>query len=93
LDVALGQSVFLMPNGTLFVELFVLAGAAVAIGALVDMIRTPVSTWKAVGKSKSAWVTLEILLLVFAGPVGLAMAVFYLATLRPKLRRITAGAI
>ena len=82
----LGQSGFLVPNGAMVVELLVLCGLSLGIWALVDVLRTPEPAFRAVGRSKSTWVTLLVVLLVLAGPLGLAAATYYLVAVRPRLK-------
>lgn len=64
----------------------VLLGFALPIWAIVDALTRPDSQWAAVGQSKMIWV-LVLVIGIFVPLVGIVVAIVYLATIRPKLKR------
>jgi hypothetical protein len=60
----------------------------VSILALVDAASTTAGAFVDAGMSKTMWVTLiAVFILVFA-PVGFVLALFYLISVRPKVRKL-----
>ena len=64
-------------------------GAAIALGiplwAIIDASRRPASAFQQAGSDKSRWILLLVLLTIFLNLAGVAAAIVYLATVRPKL--------
>jgi hypothetical protein len=56
------------------------------IWALVDVISRSTHAFKAAEKSKTLWLVLLIVGLVFAGVLSGLLGVFYLVTVRPKVK-------
>jgi hypothetical protein len=72
--------------------LLVGAGALVALGvplwAIIDASRRPASSFHQIGRDKSRWILLLVLLTIFFNLGGIVAAGVYLATVRPKLASI-----
>ena len=56
------------------------------VWALVDVISRSTHAFKAAEKSKTLWLVLLIVGLVFAGVLSGLLGVFYLVTVRPKVK-------
>ena len=56
------------------------------VWALVDVISRSTHAFKAAEKSKTFWLVLLIVGLVFAGVLSGLLGVFYLVTVRPKVK-------
>jgi hypothetical protein len=68
---------------------FILLGATLAIGiwAIADAARRPAAAWQSLGRNRTLWVALLVVATVFARLLGLPLAIYYLAFMRPKLQR------
>jgi hypothetical protein len=56
------------------------------VWALIDVISRSTHAFKAADKSKPLWLALLIVGLVFAGVLSGLLGVFYLVTVRPKVK-------
>jgi len=65
--------------------LLAVAGLAVEIWAIVDVAQRPESDYVGVSLDRTSWLILLVVLCVLAGPVGLGVAIYYLAAIRPRL--------
>ena len=74
-------------GGASFVVLFLLIGLGVILWAAIDAASRPSGAFIATGSSKGMWLTLIIVFSFFTGVVGLILAVVYLVSIRPKVRR------
>ncbi len=63
-----------------------LAGLVVPIWAIVDAAMRPSSAFSAAGSSKGMWITLILVLWIFTGIAGFVLALFYLFSIRPRVR-------
>jgi hypothetical protein len=59
---------------------------AVPLWAIIDAAIRPRAAWQAIGRSKTIWLVLLIVFLIFFAPVSLVLAIIYLASIRGKLR-------
>jgi hypothetical protein len=67
--------------------LFLFAFWGVPVWAVVDAAsRTPTS-FTAAGYSKARWITLILIFMIFFAPIGIILALVYLLSVRPKVRR------
>jgi hypothetical protein len=55
--------------------------------AIVDAISRPKAAFKDAGSSKALWLTLLIATWILTILIGLVLAVVYLATIRPRVRK------
>jgi hypothetical protein len=62
-----------------------LAALAVPIVAIIDAAKRPDKEWQAAGVSRELWIILIAGGTFFLLPVGFAVAVYYLAAMRPRL--------
>jgi hypothetical protein len=84
-------SVFLIPNAMFFAEMFLLMGVpAISVWAFVGAASTPEEAFRSVGRSKTAWVVGIAVGTLFLGPVGTALAIYYLVGVRPKIHALHA---
>jgi hypothetical protein len=70
----------------LVIVLLILAVVALPVWAIVDAIIRPDSAWAAADQNKTLWVVMLIVGTFALGPVGLVLAIVYLASIRPKMR-------
>jgi hypothetical protein len=70
----------------LAVVAFLLACLVLPIWAIVDAVVRTESAWAAAGQNKTLWVVLLVVCTFVVAPLGLVLAIVYLASIRPKLR-------
>ncbi len=61
---------------------------AVSIWAIVDVLRRPKTTFQQISQNKLLWVILLVVALVACGPAALALSIYYLVGVRPKLAAV-----
>ncbi|HEY7916942.1 MAG TPA: DUF2516 family protein [Acidimicrobiales bacterium] len=67
-----------------------LVSLGVGIWAIADAISRPAGAFAAAGSSKGLWIALIVLAWIFTGPLGLILAIVYLASIRPRVKALTA---
>ncbi len=66
--------------------LLYLGGVAVCLWALVDAVARPSAAFTLAGSNKALWIAL-IAICTFVVPIiGVVLAIFYLASIRPRVR-------
>jgi hypothetical protein len=73
------------PIEALLLLVVFLVCTGVPIWGIVDAARRPDKRWEAVASSKALWIALMAAGAVFCAPVGLAVTLYYLLVMRPKL--------
>ena len=68
--------------------LFGLAGLALTVWAIVDVVSRPDWAFQAAGSSKVLWIVLELVGLLICG--GLVFSLIYLLAIRPRVNRAVA---
>jgi len=63
-----------------------IVGFGLPIWAIVHAARAPDAAWDAVGQSRATWIAL-LAVGLFLSPIGLLLALVYIATVRPKVHR------
>ena len=71
--------------------LLVLVAAALPAWAIGHAVGTRRSTFSALGRSKSAWVTWLVLLFVIGDVAGFLLAIYYVTKVRPALNEFEAA--
>lgn len=69
------------------VLLFLVIFWGLPIWAVVDAASQTSSSFRAAGSSKSFWITLIIVFMFFFAPIGIILALVYLLSVRPRVRR------
>jgi Domain of unknown function (DUF1707) len=72
-------------GGVLMLGVVAVAAIAVTIWAVADACGHSEAAWRRIGHSRTLWIVLPIGGWLVAGPVGVALAIIYLATVRPRL--------
>lgn len=62
-----------------------LIALVVEIGAVVDASKKSTEAFTAAGSSKGMWITLIVVFALIFPPVGLILAIVYLASIRPRV--------
>ena len=76
-----------IPISTLLLLLIVFAAAiSLPLTAIYDAMSFSPARWQQVGHSRRTWVTLMAVGIIPVGLLGIAVAVEYLRTVRPKLQ-------
>jgi hypothetical protein len=57
------------------------------IWAIVDAASQTSSSFRAAGSSKAFWIALIIVFMFFFAPIGVILALVYLLSVRPRVRR------
>ena len=65
----------------------IVASIVAVIWALIDLVTRSKEDFEAVKSSKTLWITLVVIGTLLGGIVGLALAIVYLVTVRPRLLR------
>ncbi len=73
-----------IPQGLLIAIAIVLS--VIALWAIIDAITRPAAAFEQVGQTKPMWLVLLILTGLMCGPIGTVVAIYYLASVRPKLK-------
>ena len=60
------------------------------IWALVDAISRPSGAFSAARSSKRMWIALIVVFSLLTGIIGVVLSIVYLASIRPRVRAITA---
>jgi hypothetical protein len=55
------------------------------IWGIIDAAQRPDSQWKEVGASRTMWIVLMAVFLFLCAPIGAAISIYYLVSLRPRL--------
>ncbi len=63
-----------------------LVSPLLSIGAVIDALMKPDTRWATTDQNKTAWVVV-LAVSIFLGPFGLAIAIVYFASIRPKLKQ------
>jgi hypothetical protein len=64
----------------------------VGVFGAIDAAVRPFDHWQQVGRSKAAWIVVQLLVLFpVADIVGLVGTIIYLTTVRPKLKAVANG--
>jgi hypothetical protein len=74
-----------LAGSALVIGLVALAAIGVTVWAVADACGHSDAAWSRIGHSRTLWILLPIGGWVLAGPVGVALAIIYLATVRPRL--------
>jgi hypothetical protein len=72
----LGSGIFLLINLVMF---------AVCVWAIIDAAVHRREQWASSGHSKAMWITLIVVFTIFFRVVGVVLAIYYLAAIRPKV--------
>ncbi|MCU0311424.1 MAG: DUF2516 family protein [Acidimicrobiales bacterium] len=65
-----------------------LATLGLAVFCLVDVVRRPKHTFKAIDHNKMLWVIVTVVAPVACWPASLALSIFYLRKVRPELAAV-----
>ena len=65
-------------------------GLVIPVWAIVDAASRPSGAFAAAGSSKPMWIILMVIGWLVTGVIGVVLAIVYLATIRPRVRAITA---
>ncbi len=67
-----------------------LIALVVSIWALIDAISRPAGAFTAAGSSKGTWIALIVVFWLLTGLIGTVLSIVYLASIRPRVRAVTA---
>ena len=75
----------------IFVAIVILGvGLVIPVWAIVDAASRPSGAFAAAGSSKAMWLVLIVIGWLVTGLIGIILAVVYLASIRPRVRAVTA---
>jgi hypothetical protein len=74
----------------LVVLVFLVVGLVIPVWAIVDAASRPSGAFAAADSSKTMWIVLIVIGWLVTGLIGIVLAVVYLASIRPRVRAVTA---
>jgi hypothetical protein len=72
------------------VAIIFLVGLVIPVWAIVDAASRPSQAFRVAGSSKAMWISLIVVFWLITGLIGFILACVYLASIRPRVRAISA---